>query len=74
MTSISQPKPSVLKAREQRKRLREQGLRSIQIWVPDVRSTAFAAEARRQSIAVASSAHEHDDQEFVDSVSEWGAE
>ena len=30
-----------------RERLRQQGLRPIQIWVPDVRSPAFAAEAHR---------------------------
>jgi Protein of unknown function (DUF3018) len=44
-------------------------LRPIQIWVPDVRSPAFAAEAHRQSLAVASSPHEQEDQEFVDAVS-----
>ena len=40
-----------------RARLRRQGLRPIQIWVPDVRSPGFAAEARRQSAAVATSRH-----------------
>ncbi|MSW81257.1 MAG: DUF3018 family protein [Actinobacteria bacterium] len=29
--------------------MRSQGLRPIQIWVPDVRSAAFADEARRQA-------------------------
>jgi hypothetical protein len=29
--------------------LRARGLRPIQIWVPDTRSAAFAAEATRQS-------------------------
>jgi hypothetical protein len=38
--------------------------------VPDVRSPAFAAEARRQSLAVAESGHAHEDQAFVDRVSE----
>jgi hypothetical protein len=33
-----------------RERLREQGLRPIQIWVPDVRSQAFRTEAHRQSL------------------------
>lgn len=58
------------KVRAHRERLRRQGLRPIQIWVPDVRSPAFAAEARRQSRAVAESVHAHDDQAFVDHVSE----
>jgi hypothetical protein len=41
---------------------REQGLRPIQIWVPDVRSPQFAEQAHRQSLAVASSRHEAEDQ------------
>ena len=35
-----------------RERLRAQGLRPIQIWVPDVRSEALAEEVRRQSLRV----------------------
>ena len=38
MASASTAKPSRIKVREHRERLREQGLRPIQIWVPDVRS------------------------------------
>jgi hypothetical protein len=59
------------KVRAHRKRLREQGLRPIQIWVPDVRSPEFAKEARRQSIAIANSPYEKDDQAFIDSISDW---
>jgi hypothetical protein len=62
------------KVRAHRDRLRRQGLRPIQIWVPDVRSPEFAAEARRQSMAVARSAGERDDQDFVDAISDWGGE
>lgn len=32
-----------------RARMRTQGLRPIQLWVPDTRSPKFAAECRRQS-------------------------
>jgi DNA-binding LacI/PurR family transcriptional regulator len=53
-----------------RERLRLQGLRPIQIWVPDTRSPAFAAEAHRQSAAVAASPHELDDQAFIDAISD----
>jgi len=60
------------KVRAHRKRLREQGLRPIQIWVPDMRSPAFIAEAHRQSLAVARSAHAREDQQFIDAVSDWG--
>ena len=52
-----------------RKRPREQGLRLIEIWVPDMRSPSFAAEARRQSRAVARSRHAGEDQEFIDAIS-----
>ena len=61
------------KVREHRARLRRRGLRPIQIWVPDVRSRAFAREAHRQSLLVANHTHERDDQAFVDAVSDWKA-
>ncbi|MHB8571919.1 MAG: antitoxin MazE family protein [Candidatus Dormibacteria bacterium] len=50
-----------------RARLRAQGMRPIQIWVPDVRSPEFVAEAHRQSLAVARGPV--DDQAFIDAVS-----
>jgi hypothetical protein len=56
--------------RAHRAELRRQGLRPIQIWVPDIRSETFAAEARRQSRAIARSAQEAEDQAFVDAVSD----
>jgi hypothetical protein len=74
MASTSSAKPSRVKVREHRKRLREQGLRPIQIWAPDVRSAAFRAEAHRQSAAVAAGAHAFDDQAFVDAASTWSDE
>jgi len=74
MASGSSAKPSRVKVREHRERLREQGLRPIQIWVPDVRSPAFRSEAHRQSAAIAASAHEREDQAFIDAVTEWGDE
>ena len=69
MTTAPRPKPSRLKVREHRARLREQGLRPIQIWVPDVRAVAFRAEARRQSRAVAASPSARADQAFIDAAS-----
>ena len=57
------------KVRAYRERLRAQGLRPIQIWVPDTRSPAFAAEAHRQSRLIAKSEHAADDQAFIDAVS-----
>jgi Protein of unknown function (DUF3018) len=39
-----------------------QGLRPIQIWVPDVRARSFIAAARTQAKTVAASPHEKKDQ------------
>ncbi len=58
------------KVRAHRKRLRQQGLRPIQIWVPDMRSPAFVSEAHRQSLAVAKSPHARDDKDFINAISE----
>ena len=74
MASASKPKPSRSKVREHRERLRSQGLRPIQIWVPDVRAPFFRSEAHRQSLAVAASANAREDQAFIDAVSERGDE
>ncbi|HZW43596.1 MAG TPA: antitoxin MazE family protein [Dermatophilaceae bacterium] len=57
---------------EHRARLRRQGLRPVQIWVPDVRAPGFAAEAHRQSALAAASSHEAEDQAFVDAISWFG--
>jgi hypothetical protein len=59
---------------QHRERLRAQGLRPIQIWVPDVRAPSFRSEAHRQSRAVATSGHAHEDQAFIAAVSDWGDE
>jgi len=68
MVAAATPKASRVKVQEHRARLREQGLRPIQIWVPDVRSPAFRAAAHRQSLAVAGSARSEEDQAFLDAV------
>jgi hypothetical protein len=65
-----QPKSSRDKVRAHRERLRQQGLRPIQIWVPDVRARSFQAEAHRQAAAVAASDAAADDQAFIDAISE----
>lgn len=57
-----------------RNRLRQQGLRPIQIWVPDVRSPDFAVEAHKQSQAVAKSRYAKKDQGFIDAISDWNGE
>jgi hypothetical protein len=54
-----------------RARLRAQGMRSVTMWVPDMRSPKFAAEARRQSLLANNSRYAAQDQAWVDSMSDW---
>ncbi len=70
MTDAPVSRSSRDKVRLHRQRLRDQGLRLVQVWAPDVTSPAFLAEAHRQSRMIAESADEADDQAFVDSISE----
>jgi hypothetical protein len=70
LATAKQSRPSRLKVQKHRERLRRRGLRPIQIWVPDVRSPAFRAEAHRQSLATAVSDGAREDQAFIDAVSE----
>jgi hypothetical protein len=58
------------RVRRYRDRLRRQGLKPIQIWVPDVHSRTFKSQAHRQSLAVGNSVHAQEDQNFIDAVSE----
>lgn len=70
MAKSTARKSSRDKVSAHRARLRAQGLRPIQIWVPDVRSPKFIKEARRQSRLIAASPTEADDQAFIDSISD----
>jgi hypothetical protein len=74
MASSPQSRRSRDKVQAHRARLRSQGLRPIQIWVPDVRSPEFAMAAHQQSVAVAKSSHAREDQDFIDAVSVRGDE
>jgi hypothetical protein len=70
----SKPASSRDKVRAYRKRMRAKGMRLVQMWVPDTRTPAFAAEAHRQSLRAARSSMEPVDQAWVDSVSWWNSE
>ena len=74
MSTTRRVQSSREKAQAHRTRLRRRGLRLIQLWVPDVRSKAFAREARRQALLVAQSPQAADDQAFVDTISAWNDE
>lgn len=69
MPDSPRPKSNRDRVREHRARLRAQGLRPIQIWVPDVRRPGFAEEVRRQCLAIAASERDRDDMDFIESVS-----
>lgn len=61
------------KVRRYRQRLREEGLRPVQLWVVDTRAPGFAEEARRQCAAVNAGPHAKADQAFVDAIAaDWG--
>jgi len=64
-------KSSRAKVSAHRARLRRQGLRPVQIWVPDVRSPKFKAEARRQARIVAAHAGERETMAFIEAVEDW---
>jgi gluconate kinase len=60
------------KVRAHRVRLRKQGLKPVQFWLPDIRSRRFKLEAHKQSLAVACSRHARKDQDFIDAVTDGG--
>ncbi|HEU5017978.1 MAG TPA: antitoxin MazE family protein [Pseudolabrys sp.] len=68
----SAAKSSREKVRAHRARMRDKGMRSITVWVPDVHSPKFAAEARRQSRLANKSPYAAEDQAWVNSMIEWG--
>jgi len=55
---------SAARVRRRRDKLREQGMRPLQIWVPDTRAPGFAAEALRQGRLVGASYQASDELDF----------
>lgn len=43
------------------------------MWLPDTRTKEFAEQAHKDSVAIANSETEAEDQAFVDSVSWWNS-
>lgn len=55
-----------------RKKLREQGLRPIQVWVPDVNQPGFAEEVKRQIARAEAADHEDGTMEWLDAArADW---
>jgi hypothetical protein len=59
-----------VRSRVQRHRyhLRAQGLRPVQIWVPDTRAPGFTEEARRQCLAVNEADRRDGVMDFLESI------
>lgn len=55
-----------------RARLRAEGLRPVQLWLPDVRSPEFKAEAERQARLIAMDPDEADTMAFVAAAADSG--
>jgi DNA-binding LacI/PurR family transcriptional regulator len=70
MSSAAKARSNRERVNDYRARLRAQGFRPIQIWVPDVDSPEFKAEAHRESLLIASSPEEAEDQAFIDAISD----
>ena len=67
------PKPSGEKMQNYRQRLRDAGLRPLQIWVQDVRAPRFKAEARRQSLLVQKSSSDTEALDFIEAAADLDA-
>jgi len=63
------PRSSSERAQTYRERKKAAGLRRIELWLPDIDSPEFIAEALRQSRLATESPNEEDDQAFIDSIS-----
>lgn len=63
--------PSRDKVRNHRARMKAKGMKLVQHWVPDVTSPEFKAQAHRDSLLIANSPHEAEDQAFIDAISEF---
>lgn len=61
------------RVRKHRDKLRAQGMKPIQIWVPDVNAPEFAAEAHRQS-GLVNGPDSDETQDWIDSINAemWG--
>lgn len=61
---------SAERVRKRRAALRAQGLRPVQIWVPDTRRPGFAEECRRQCLALRDDPHEQEIMDWLERVAE----
>jgi len=72
---IMTTKTSADRVQKHRAGLRAAGLRPVQIWVPDTRSSGFANECRRQSLALQDDPQEADILNWLEAAADtkgWG--
>lgn len=62
------------RVRTHRQQLRAQGLKPVQLWVPDPKAPGFAAECRRQSLLILNDPEEARDLELLEELADWGEE
>ena len=56
------------RVQKHREQLRAQGLRPVQIWVPDTRAPGFKEMARRQCLAINEADRRDGTMEFLESI------
>ena len=59
---------SIERVRRHRQRLRAQGLRPIQLWLPDTRDPKIVEEVRRQSLLLRDSASEREINDWLEAA------
>ncbi len=67
---------SATRVQKHRANLKAQGMRPVQIWVPDTRSAQFADECRRQSALIATDPHERETLDSIEQIADtdgWSA-
>lgn len=67
---------SAPRVQRHRAQLKAQGMRPVQLWVPDTRSADFAAECRRQSALLAADPHERETLDWIEQAADtdgWAA-
>jgi ribosomal protein L32 len=62
--------PKRRSSRDKVRARRAQNLHPIQIWLPDTSSPGFAQLAHRESLAIAMSPYEKEDQDFIDAITD----
>jgi hypothetical protein len=58
------------RVRRRREALRSQGLRPVQVWVPDTRRPGFAEECRRQSLSLRDDLHEEETLDWLEAAAD----